>query len=168
MHNSKISNFSRFSCVDNFCTIFRVIHIFPHYSTWFVQFAKSPFFSTFFPENYFYFSRNKADKSASNSLNPLIFEGLVTLCAPDAVCFSRHIPHASGRILAERFCVIGILRSNFLSHKKELPSCLHRNCNSLLLFHISSNTCRCLIIIIRDHNSLVSIQCMHDFTIADI
>ena len=46
---------------------------------------------------------NKADKSASNSLNPSIFEGLVTLCAPDAVCFSRHIPHASGRILAERF-----------------------------------------------------------------
>ena len=48
-------------------------------------------------------SQNKADKSASNSLNPSIFEGLVTLCAPDAVCFSRHIPHASGRILAERF-----------------------------------------------------------------
>ena len=47
--------------------------------------------------------KNKADKSASNSLNPSIFEGLVTLCAPDAVCFSRHIPHASGRILAERF-----------------------------------------------------------------
>ena len=46
---------------------------------------------------------NKADKSASNSLNPSIFEGLVTLCAPDAVCFSRHIPHASGRILAEGF-----------------------------------------------------------------
>ena len=61
---------------------------------------------------------NKADKSASNSLNPSIFEGLVTLCAPDAVCFSRHIPHASGRILAERFCVIGTLRSNFLLHKK--------------------------------------------------
>ena len=34
-------------------------------------------------------------QSASNSLNPSIFEGLVTLCAPDAVCFSRHIPHAS-------------------------------------------------------------------------
>ena len=62
---------------------------------------------------------NKADKSASNSLNPSIFEGLVTLCAPDAVCFSRHIPHASGRILAERFCVIGTLRSNFLLHKKK-------------------------------------------------
>ena len=62
--------------------------------------------------------QNKADKSASNSLNPSIFEGLVTLCAPDAVCFSRHIPHASGRILAERFCVIGTLRSNFLLHKK--------------------------------------------------
>ena len=61
---------------------------------------------------------NKADKSASNSLNPSIFEGLVTLCAPDAVCFSRHIPHASGRILAERFYVIGTLRSNFLLHKK--------------------------------------------------
>mgnify|MGYP003608097046 CR=1 FL=1 len=55
---------------------------------------------------------NKADKSASNSLNPSIFEGLVTLCAPDAVCFSRHIPHASGRILAERFYVIGTLQSN--------------------------------------------------------
>ena len=63
--------------------------------------------------------QNKADKSASNSLNPSIFEGLVTLCAPDAVCFSRHIPHASGRILAERFCVIGTLRSNFLLHKKD-------------------------------------------------
>ena len=63
--------------------------------------------------------QNKADKSASNSLNPSIFEGLVTLCAPDAVCFSRHIPHASGRILAERFCVIGTLRSNFLLHKKK-------------------------------------------------
>ena len=61
---------------------------------------------------------NKADKSASNSLNPSIFEGLVTLCVPDAVCFSRHIPHASGRILAERFCVIGTLRSNFLLHEK--------------------------------------------------
>ena len=61
---------------------------------------------------------NKADKSASNSLNPSIFEGLVTLCAPDAVCFSRHVPHASGRILAERFYVIGTLRSNFLLHKK--------------------------------------------------
>ena len=41
------------------------------------------------------------------------------LCAPDAVCFSRHIPHASGRILAERFYVIGTLRSNFLLHKKD-------------------------------------------------
>ena len=48
----------------------------------------------------------------------LKLEGLVTLCAPDAVCFSRHIPHASGRILAERFYVIGTLRSNFLLHKK--------------------------------------------------
>ena len=65
-------------------------------------------------------ARNKADKSASNSLNPSIFEGLVTLCAPDAVCFSRHIPHASGRILAERFYVIGTLRSNFLLHKKSV------------------------------------------------
>ena len=65
-------------------------------------------------------SQNKADKSASNSLNPSIFEGLVTLCAPDAVCFSRHIPHASGRILAERFYVIGTLRSNFLLHKKSV------------------------------------------------
>ena len=64
-------------------------------------------------------TKNKADKSASNSLNPSIFEGLVTLCAPDAVCFSRHIPHASGRILAERFYVIGTLRSNFLLHKKD-------------------------------------------------
>ena len=66
------------------------------------------------------FLYNKADKSASNSLNPSIFEGLVTLCAPDAVCFSRHIPHASGRILAERFYVIGTLRSNFLLHKKSV------------------------------------------------
>jgi len=65
-------------------------------------------------------SQNKADKSASNSLNPSIFEGLVTLCAPDVVCFSRHIPHASGRILAERFYVIGTLRSNFLLHKKSV------------------------------------------------
>ena len=48
----------------------------------------------------------------------LKLEGLVTLCAPDAVCFSRHIPQASGRILAERFYVIGTLRSNFLLHKK--------------------------------------------------
>ena len=64
------------------------------------------------------FLYNKADKSTSNSLNPSIFEGLVTLCAPDAVCFSRHIPHASGRILAERFYVIGTLQSNFLLHKK--------------------------------------------------
>ena len=64
-----------------------------------------------------YTCMNKADKSASNSLNPSIFEGLVTLCAPDAVCFSRHVPHASGRILAERFYVIGTLRSNFLLHK---------------------------------------------------
>ena len=71
-----------------------------------------------------YTCMNKADKSASNSLNPSIFEGLVTLCAPDAVCFSRHIPHASGRILAERFCVIGTLRSNFLLHKKMLPDLL--------------------------------------------
>ena len=50
----------------------------------------------------------------------LKLEGLVTLCAPDAVCFSRHIPHASGRILAERFYVIGTLRSNFLLHKKSV------------------------------------------------
>ena len=67
------------------------------------------------------FNKNKADKSASNTLNPSIFEGLVTLCAPDAVCFGRHIPHASGRILAERFYVIGTLRSNFLLHKKSHP-----------------------------------------------
>ena len=67
---------------------------------------------------------NKADKSASNSLNSSIFEGLVPLCVPDAVCFSRHIPHASGRILAERFYVIGTLQSNFLLHEKipESPS----------------------------------------------
>lgn len=71
-----------------------------------------------------YACMNKADKSASNSLNPSIFEGLVTLCAPDAVCFSRHVPHASGRILAERFYVIGTLQSNFLLHEKipESPS----------------------------------------------
>ena len=69
-----------------------------------------------------YTCMNKADKSASNSLNPSIFEGLVTLCAPDAVCFSRHVPHASGRILAERFYVIGTLRSNFLLHKKDPPA----------------------------------------------
>ena len=62
----------------------------------------------------FTYSRNKADKSASNSLHPSIFDGLVTLCVPDAVCFSRHIPLASGHILAERFCFIGTLRSNFL------------------------------------------------------
>ena len=68
--------------------------------------------------------QNKADKSASNSLNPSIFEGLVTLCAPDAVCFSRHIPHASGRILAERFCVIGTLRSNFLLLTQKKPGSL--------------------------------------------
>ena len=48
----------------------------------------------------------------------LKLEGLVTLCAPDAVCFSRHIPQASGRILTERFYVIGTLQSNFLLHKK--------------------------------------------------
>ena len=69
-----------------------------------------------------HFIHNKADKSASNSLNSSIFEGLVTLCAPDAVCFSRHVPHASGRILAERFYVIGTLRSNFLLHKKDPPA----------------------------------------------
>ena len=33
---------------------------------------------------------------------------------------SRHIPSASGRILAERFYVIGTLRSNFLLHKKSV------------------------------------------------
>ena len=69
-----------------------------------------------------HFIHNKADKSASNSLNSSIFEGLVTLCAPDAVCFSRHVPHASGRIRAERFYVIGTLRSNFLLHKKDPPA----------------------------------------------
>ena len=53
------------------------------------------------------FLGNKADLSASSSLNPSFFEGLVALCAPDAVCFSRQIPHASGRILAEHFFVIG-------------------------------------------------------------
>ena len=37
---------------------------------------------------------------------------------------SSNIPHASGHILAERFCVIGTLRSNFLLHKKApLPRC---------------------------------------------
>ena len=66
----------------------------------------------------FLYKMIKVDRSASNSLNPSIFEGLATLCAPDAVCFSRHIPHASGRILAERFCVMGTLRSNFLLRKK--------------------------------------------------
>ena len=60
------------------------------------------------------FVKNKADKSTSNSLHPSIFEELVTLCVPDAVCFSRHIPPASGHILAEHFCFIGTLRSNFL------------------------------------------------------
>ena len=69
----------------------------------------------------FLYKMIKVDRSAANSLNPSIFEGLVMLCAPDAVCFSRHIPHASGRILAERFCVIGTLRSNFLLHKKIPP-----------------------------------------------
>ena len=34
---------------------------------------------------------------------------------------SSNIPHASGHILAERFCVIGTLRSNFLLHKKRRP-----------------------------------------------
>ena len=77
------------------------------------------YMSIYFKELFRRFMQNKADKSASNSLNPSIFEGLVTLCAPDAVCFSRHVPHASGRILAERFYVIGKLRSNFLLHKEK-------------------------------------------------
>ena len=58
VYNSNISIFQPFQDVDNFCTIFRVIHIFPHYSTWFVQFAKYPFFSTFFPADCFYFREN--------------------------------------------------------------------------------------------------------------
>ena len=38
--------------------------------------------------------QTKADKSTSNSLNSSIFEGLVSLCAPDAVCCSRHIEYS--------------------------------------------------------------------------
>ena len=62
----------------------------------------------------------------------LKLEGLVTLCAPDAVCFSRHIPQASGRILAERFYVIGTLRSSFLLQNIVLPSLRQQNDISLL------------------------------------
>lgn len=39
VHNSNTTIFQPFLDVDNFYTIFRVIHIFPHYSTRFVQFA---------------------------------------------------------------------------------------------------------------------------------
>ena len=64
----------------------------------------------------------------------LNLEGLVTLCAPDAVCFSRHVPHASGRILAERFYVIGTLQSNFLLHKKS-PSDPGKGTEGLRRYH---------------------------------
>ena len=48
VYNSNISIFQPFQDVDNFYTIFRVIHIFPLYSTAFVQFAKYPsFFDNF-------------------------------------------------------------------------------------------------------------------------
>ena len=39
------------------------------------------------------FRQNKADKSASNSLNPSIFEGLVTLCAPANPLLSAELSH---------------------------------------------------------------------------
>ena len=93
----------------------------------------------------FLYKMIKADKSASNSLNPSIFEGLVTLCAPDAVCFSRHVPHASGRIRAERFYVIGTLRSNFLLHKKECKSCAKLSGSALFfIFKTLFNNHSCL------------------------
>ena len=49
VYNSNISIFQPFQDVDNFYTIFRVIHIFPQYSTSFVQFAICSFlFDIFF------------------------------------------------------------------------------------------------------------------------
>ena len=76
----------------------------------------------------FLYKMIKADKSASNSLNPSIFEGLVTLCAPDAVCFSRHIPHASGRILAERF----LFERKFIAISSQT-----RKCDMSFFIHIT-------------------------------
>ena len=52
------------------------------------------------------FPQDKSDMSASNSLKFSIFEGLDTLCAPDAVCFSRQIPHTSGRIFVKVFALL--------------------------------------------------------------
>ena len=40
----------------------------------------------FFFIYFIYGCRNKADKSASNSLYPSVLEGLAPLCAPDADC----------------------------------------------------------------------------------
>ena len=70
--------------------------------------------------------KNKADKSASNSLNPSILEGLVPLCEPDADRCSGHLPHASGHIHAERF----------LCHRSEV-SCEIKNigCETHQVFH---------------------------------
>ena len=44
VYNSILLDFPRFYNVDNFYTVFCVIHIFPQYSTEFVQFAKRPLF----------------------------------------------------------------------------------------------------------------------------
>ena len=51
VYNSNISIFQPFQDVDNFYTIFRVIHIFPHYSTRFVQFAICSILFDFFLQN---------------------------------------------------------------------------------------------------------------------
>lgn len=59
VHNSNTTIFQPFWDVDNFCTIFRVIHIFPHYSTHFVQFAIcSILFDFFFAKQKSYSSAN--------------------------------------------------------------------------------------------------------------
>ena len=49
VYNSILLDFPRFYNVDNFYTVFCVIHIFPHHSTSFVHFAKFTSYSFRFP-----------------------------------------------------------------------------------------------------------------------
>ena len=49
--------------------------------------------------------QNKADKSASNSLNPSIFEGLVTLCVPDFHLVCR-FPYYSFNTYAKKLVLL--------------------------------------------------------------
>ena len=75
--------------------------------------------------------RNKTDKSTSNSLNPSTPRDLLRFARQILSALADIFPIASGRILAERFCIIGnltkfpMIQKNRCKHSNRFTTVLH-------------------------------------------